>query len=70
MKQFNESERRRSNRPDQHETTILATLDGKLQVRCKCGLRMGKRYEDSMVMSLGDIMEIIRMHHTELDRGQ
>jgi hypothetical protein len=58
---------RRSARIDKHETSVMATLQGVLVVQCSCGFKLGGRYEDRMVMTLSDILAILRQHQSELN---
>lgn len=60
-------ERRDNRRRDRrHELAVHYNLG--LLVKCSCGMTVGgRRYEDRMVITLSDLLELVRLHSSQLD---
>lgn len=54
-----------------HALCVYTTLEGYLEVRCDCGMVVGgKRFEDRTKLTLGDMLELVRLHRRQLDSGK
>lgn len=61
---------RRAERPERHGLRV-SVVGGALQVSCSCGTVVGgRRYEDATMMTLADLLELVRLHSMQLDQGQ
>jgi hypothetical protein len=60
------AERRAS--PSHGHSLRVSVLDGALQVVCSCGATLtGKRHEDTTMMTLSDLLELVRIHSADLN---
>lgn len=58
-------ERREGRRRD-HELAVHYNLG--LIVRCSCGMTVGgRRYEDRTVITLSDLLELVRLHSSQIN---
>jgi hypothetical protein len=61
------SDRRRPPDQERHQTAVHLMGD-RLIVLCRCGKAMGgARYEDRRILSLSDILSMVREHSSELN---
>lgn len=64
---MNTNRRTTPERRSPHELSVHA-VDGGLETRCACGKQVGgNRYEDRVTMSLGDLLELVRLHSNEVN---
>ncbi len=61
------NERRRAPRQEQHALYVRMYGEG-LTVRCLCGATLGgRRFEDRTMITLADMLELVRLHHSEIN---
>lgn len=66
---MNQQNRRRPTPHERHTLSVHVVAE-RLIVLCRCGKTVGgKRMEDRRAMSLIDLIELIRIHSQEVDRG-
>jgi len=59
-------ERRAPRRNVAHELSVHYSLG--LIVKCSCGMVVGgRRYEDRSTISLSDLLELVRLHSSQLN---